>query len=73
MLRSFCPRTLRLKAKAHSIATGAGVGGLFGGLFLAGVAWIVQRCWFRRRNMVDGKSSIMPWYDGNISGCVSSK
>ncbi|KAJ3886679.1 hypothetical protein GG344DRAFT_81480 [Lentinula edodes] len=61
-----------LKAKAHSIATGAGVGGLFGGLFLAGVAWIVQRCWFRRRNMVDGKSSIMPWYDGNISGHSST-
>ncbi|KAJ3860737.1 hypothetical protein EV359DRAFT_85019 [Lentinula novae-zelandiae] len=61
-----------LKAKAHSIATGAGVGGLFGGLFLAGVAMIVQRCWFRRRNMVDGKSSIMPWYDGNISGHSST-
>ncbi|GAW03452.1 hypothetical protein LENED_005181 [Lentinula edodes] len=61
-----------LKAKAHSIATGAGVGGLFGGLFLAGVAWIVQRCWSRRRNTVDGKSSIMPWYDGNPSGHSST-
>ncbi|KAJ3913238.1 hypothetical protein F5877DRAFT_83994 [Lentinula edodes] len=61
-----------LKAKAHSIATGAGVGGLFGGLFLAGVAWIVQRCWSRRRNTVDGKSSIMPWYDHHPSGHSST-
>ncbi|KAJ3846873.1 hypothetical protein EV368DRAFT_88407 [Lentinula lateritia] len=61
-----------LKAKAHSIATAAGVGGLFGGLFLAGVAWIVQRCWSRRQNTVDGKSSILPWYDGNISGHSST-
>ncbi|KAJ3782467.1 hypothetical protein GGU10DRAFT_363702 [Lentinula aff. detonsa] len=58
-----------LKSKAHAVAAGAGVGGIFGGLLIVGVALVFQRGRARR---VKEKTPIIPWYNGVGSGLHSS-
>ncbi|KAF5372722.1 hypothetical protein D9757_011634 [Collybiopsis confluens] len=49
-----------LKSKARSVAAGAGVGGLFGGFFLVGVAFLLERLRSNRRNS-KSMEDVHPW------------
>jgi len=55
------PDTL-LKSKAHAVAAGAGIGGLFGGFFLVGTVLLVKRYW-PRQIQPHPDSLVTPWFD----------
>ncbi|KAJ4471443.1 hypothetical protein J3R30DRAFT_3685774 [Lentinula aciculospora] len=51
------------RSKARTVAAGAGAGGLFGGLFLIGIALIVKRCWSRaEKPRLRHYPPVTPWY-----------
>ncbi|KAK7471912.1 hypothetical protein VKT23_000014 [Stygiomarasmius scandens] len=52
------------KSKAHSIAAGAGVGGLFGGVFLAVIAFCLRE-FIQKRHKSDHHNLVDPFKDPN--------
>ncbi|THU96609.1 hypothetical protein K435DRAFT_722714 [Dendrothele bispora CBS 962.96] len=51
------------KSKAHSVAAGAGLGGLFGGLFLAGAAWLLWTTLEKRKQKLKSHALLDPFKD----------